>query len=152
MLYCKCSCGNIKWFYYGNLVSGSCQSCGCLKKEQLRKQNWKPLGHATLYSVYGYYKRNARLRNIEFKLTWEEFKFLLLKNCYYCGIIGASFRKMKYGDYARFNGVDRLDNDLGYLSSNSVSCCKECNQAKNDRSVTQFKSWVERIYGNLFHK
>ena len=34
---CKCDCGNIKIVYSSNLLNGTTQSCGCL-----RKDNWSP--------------------------------------------------------------------------------------------------------------
>jgi hypothetical protein len=46
------------------------------------------------------------------------------------------------GDAFLHNGIDRLDNALGYTTANSVPCCKPCNQAKNDRSVDEFRDWA----------
>ena len=34
---CQCDCGNITVVYYSNLLYGSTQSCGCLRKEQRKK-------------------------------------------------------------------------------------------------------------------
>ncbi len=36
---CKCSCGNLCWVLTGSLVSNSCSSCGCLKKELINNIN-----------------------------------------------------------------------------------------------------------------
>ena len=40
---------------------------------------------------------------------------------------------------------DRVDSSLGYTVSNCVPCCKYCNQAKNDRSVSEFLAHARRI-------
>lgn len=34
---CKCDCGNIKFVTLPNLKNGSTKSCGCLKKEKIRR-------------------------------------------------------------------------------------------------------------------
>jgi hypothetical protein len=41
--------------------------------------------------------------------------------------------------------VDRIDSGKNYTNDNIVSCCKVCNQAKRDMSISEFYSWVKRI-------
>lgn len=44
------------------------------------------------------------------------------------------------------NGIDRVDNSLGYILSNVVSCCKICNYMKKDLSEQEFQDQCERVY------
>jgi hypothetical protein len=42
--------------------------------------------------------------------------------------------------------MDRVDNSLGYVIDNVVSCCEMCNLAKKDFSREEFESWVRRVH------
>ena len=91
-------------------------------------------------SRFSIYKRAAIKKNLEFALSLEEFIKLTSQQCYYCN----DFTRDK--DYV---GIDRIDSNLGYISSNCVSCCRDCNLAKNKLSQEQFTDLVKRIYQNL---
>lgn len=82
------------------------------------------------------YKRGAKARGYEWNLSDEEFRELFTGDCYYCGDANAQ-------------GVDRVDNDLGYELSNCESCCKWCNQAKMDESMEMFIMKCQQV-GNRF--
>ncbi len=47
---------------------------------------------------------------------------------------------------AQYNGLDRVDNALGYTPTNVVACCGLCNWIKRDLSQAQFLAAVARIY------
>jgi len=55
--------------------------------------------------------------------------------CAYCGDL------QEHG-----NGLDRIDSTKQYTKENTVSCCKRCNHAKNDMSVSEFKNHINKIY------
>ena len=44
-----------------------------------------------------------------------------------------------------YNGIDRVDNKIGYTLKNCVTCCKYCNNAKKDNDVDEFKEWLEYV-------
>lgn len=44
-----------------------------------------------------------------------------------------------------WNGIDRKNNDLGYVASNCVPCCVICNRGKNNMSYNDFVSYISRI-------
>lgn len=81
--------------------------------------------------VYG-----AKIRDIDFNLSSSDFVKLLVSNCHYCGTENA-------------NGVDRINNDLGYLSYNVVPCCKICNYMKLANSYDDFIAHIKKIINNL---
>jgi len=47
--------------------------------------------------------------------------------------------------FVNYNGVDRLDNNTGYLLSNCQTLCYTCNQAKHTMPMKVFKEWIEQI-------
>jgi hypothetical protein len=53
-----------------------------------------------------------------------------------------------YGDYV-YNGIDRKNNSLGYVSNNCVPCCSECNLMKRKMSVNQFLEHMRKILCNF---
>jgi len=50
------------------------------------------------------------------------------------------------------NGIDRIDSSKGYTIDNCVSCCTECNYAKHEMSVDEYKSFIQRVYNFLILK
>jgi 5-methylcytosine-specific restriction endonuclease McrA len=90
-------------------------------------------------------KTGKSYRRVAFELTREEFKEIIGKNCHYCGVGPSNYRKTPGRDYVfKYNGVDRIDCSIGYLSTNVVPCCKRCNAAKNNQTVAEFREWLER--------
>jgi len=68
-------------------------------------------------------------------------------SCYYCGIEPKNIIKTRVfnnGNYSS-NGIDRIDNSLGYELGNTVACCKICNIAKNNLTIDQWYEWLDRI-------
>jgi 5-methylcytosine-specific restriction endonuclease McrA len=49
-----------------------------------------------------------------------------------------------------YNGIDRIDNERGYLPDNAVPCCKRCNQAKADMAIDEFKGWLSDIMKHFY--
>ena len=98
-------------------------------------------------SQYGVYCRSARDKNLDFKLSLTDFTILTEQSCYYCGIV----------QERGFNGIDRMNSEVGYVADNCVSCCQMCNYMKASLSVDAFLGRVEhilthngRINGRLF--
>ena len=82
---------------------------------------------------YSTYRRRA---DEKFKgdavLTKEQFQELSSHECHYCGKDGP-------------NGIDRVDNSIGYTFENCVPCCKHCNYVKGDLSLADFDEWRKRF-------
>ena len=70
--------------------------------------------------VWKQYAYKAKQRNLTFSLTLQEFETLVNDSCHYCGQWPS-------------NGIDRVDNGIGYVNGqvkNCVPACKDCNFAK----------------------
>ena len=143
---CKCLCGNELTVNTGALTSGNTKSCGCLHNEKSAqnsiKSRYKLANQDSGYrSIMRSYKYNADKRGYSFELTFEEFKNLVISNCYYCGDKPSNVYYKNYYN-APYNGIDRIDNSIGYKMSNVVSCCKTCNISKNNKTYDEFIEWT----------
>jgi len=152
---CTCTCSNVKKVRQSCLVTKSVRSCGCLLKEVYKnlsklqtKRNKLPVGVAAFNCLYSSYKSRAKLKNREFKLTKDDFRFFTKQNCHYCGAVPKQIhpkRNRKHNGTYTFNGLDRKDNKLGYIKSNIITACGTCNKAKHTLTYEQFIDWLEVI-------
>lgn len=133
----KCACGNIRQVRGRNIKSNHSKNCGC-KKGAKTKGIKKIQGNSALHNVYRQYKKKAEIKNIGFELNLKEFQIITSTNCYYCNSPPSNCSK-KRNDLYYYNGIDRVDNSLGYLKNNIVPCCIKCNTYKG--SIT-----LEMIY------
>jgi hypothetical protein len=131
---CRCTCGVTKAVDAGLLAQGKSQGCGCKAA---------PGAYAKSIVLRGC-REGATKRNLPWELTNEYALDLMSKNCFYCGAAPSNHRKTARGDF-RYNGIDRVDNSLGYLSANCVPSCFVCNNAKGTRSYEDFFRWILRI-------
>lgn len=88
---------------------------------------------------YCKYNTSAIKRQKQFDISREIHEKLISLECYLCGIPPGKFRD---------NGVDRVDNDIGYIESNCESCCYVCNFMKKTYNLELFLSQVVKIYTN----
>lgn len=142
---CRCDCGNEVVVRGGQLRRGITQSCGCLRLERLKERISLPHGVAAMKHVFDGMRRNARRRNLEWKLTDEQLILLTQKPCHYCGGLPVQIGRGVNGDFV-YNGLDRVDSSKGYESENVVPCCITCNNAKRTLSLSEFYAWVRRVY------
>ncbi len=140
---CECVCKTKRNIRALNLVQGITKSCGCYNKEQQKKSCCKP-GSAFREVLYMYVYA-ARKRGIEFVLSSDEFLLLTQKPCYFCDRAPFRARITRSKQVFVYNGVDRINNDEGYTTTNSVSCCRQCNVAKMDFSAPDFISWCTLV-------
>jgi len=150
---CKCDCGKEKIISRRSLDTGRSQSCGCYHKEVISK----PPGEASLNKLIGDYKRRAekskleaKKSKIEYTLSDDEFKDLILADCYYCGKEPSQQQsKTRLNGNLIYNGIDRIDNSKGYVQGNVRTCCGKCNLAKKDYTEEEFELWIKAIYEHL---
>jgi hypothetical protein len=148
---CQCDCGNTTIARGNTLKSGRHASCGCLMREKIVERQEKPNFEGLKHEIYRNYKKSSIRRNYEFELTPDEFYNFLDGNCHYCGLepnMSWKGTKRKSMDTSEFkvNGVDRVDNKLGYIIENCVSCCKFCNNSKSTMDANEFLENIQRVY------
>jgi hypothetical protein len=137
---CRCECGQEKQVAGVNLLSlGSRQCVNCRGKEKTKRTPQEHLFYRT--------KRSAVARGIEVQISLGEFSEIIINDCFYCGA-SPVIRSVTVSGPIPFksNGVDRVNNDIGYLKGNCVPCCTDCNSMKMSRTLDEFLLSVERIY------
>ncbi len=103
-------------------------------RERLREKDRQRKARDPLKYSWTFYRRNAKLRGLMFTLTREEHDKIVLGACVYCGLLAYPV-----------NGIDRIDNSIGYILSNAASCCKKCNFMKGSLSSEDFLNQVSLI-------
>lgn len=88
--------------------------------------------------LYTAYRADAdrRGRNYVFELTFEQFQKLINSSCKYCG-------------KENCRGIDRVNNEVGYVIDNCVSCCHRCNEMKNKYSISEWIMQMKTILKNV---
>lgn len=93
-------------------------------------------------SRFSYYRTNARRRGASrpeafvWTLTRQEFGDLVTQPCAYC-------------DAPAAGGIDRVDNDCGYIPGNILPCCSICNQMKLDMPLSAWLAHMRSILDRL---
>ena len=135
-------------------VRGSClrrgvtKSCRCLASGNNRLE----YGEASKRELFHSYPKQAADRGYEWGLLEEQFFHIVTQDCHYCGAPPAQIHKRNKTVYGSFiyNGIDRVDNTIGYLPNNVVPCCFTCNKAKSAMSTERFLDWIRRVYVKNF--
>ncbi len=151
---CQCDCGSKKEIKPSHLLSGKTKSCGRYSVEITSKINkgkispqLKPDNYSAKYRVFQSYKKHAKNRNLSFGLDLQTFLELSSKPCHYCG---ASPTNSMNGKQSRsryvYNGIDRVNNLIGYQSYNCVPCCKIYNMGKGAKDRDCFLTWIKSVY------
>jgi len=117
-----------------------------IREERSRSFQRRPEGHANARLVYLSYKRDARSKGRDFDIEEQDFVNMTQANCFYCGSPPSNKHAMKGINGAFiYNGVDRVDNSMGYSVNNCVPCCKMCNLGKRNSSQGDFLKWAHRV-------
>jgi hypothetical protein len=108
-----------------NKASILCLACYEKQKEvekiRIRDRNYQEEAKRNIKSYWLSFCRIAKRRNKDISLVESEFINLVNNKCYYCNYINEN----------EVIGVDRLDNNKGYILDNCVPCCKICNRLKH---------------------
>lgn len=146
----KCVCGGERIAIISNIINSKYKCCiNCAAKRGKRGiQNLLPDGLGAKRHVINAIKQSAKYRDIKYNLTEDEAIFFISKNCYYCDDPPKSIVKegSKYTGIFYYNGIDRVDNNIGYEKSNCVTSCYQCNIAKSTLSKQEFLDKIKKIY------
>jgi len=91
------------------------------------------------------YMNKAAKKGRAFALNIEEFRAITKSNCYYCGSPPSGLMNHSTNGAYVYNGIDRIDNEQGYLMHNVIPCCKVCNRAKREMPLSEFAKWVDNL-------
>lgn len=150
---CQCECGNICVKKLNNVVhSKTTYSCGCYR-DKVNEQRYDKQ-KTNFNQLFASYQLSAKERNLTFELTQEDFSNIVFSNCYYCNKTpeengNKKINRFRPEFYLKYHGVDRKDNEIGYVLENCVPACKTCNFMKKNYSYDKFLSIIKSIYENL---
>jgi hypothetical protein len=109
----------------------------------IKKLKAKWYRHA--HSIGGKYRNtraSAKRRGLQFTLTLAEFRAILKKPCAY----GDAIHSLKL-----HVGIDRKDNQRGYVRGNCVACCGKHNHIKGTwASYRQMRSLMQECKNKAF--
>ncbi len=109
-----------------------CKEC----RSEIRKNSIK--------ECVGVLRDQAKRRGLDAPESQRVYIEIMTSPCEYCGGFDKSDKV-----YGKFNGVDRVNNLVGYTHKNCVPCCWWCNTIKLDKSV---KDVFEHITRMLWYK
>lgn len=136
---CLCECGGTKEVLATSLVQGHTKSCGCLKKETMKRGNFIH-GHACgselspQYRLWIGAKCRAKEDQIIFDLRPDDIHIPEI-----CPLLGVPLR---FGDQVATGNspsLDRIIPSLGYTRDNAWVISKRANTIKNDASLDELK-------------
>lgn len=93
-----------------------------------RERNFKAEAFANKHVIWNHYVKGAKKRSIHFGISKTLFDSLILKPCFYCN----------YHKEGEVHGIDRVDNQKGYIEENVVPCCETCNVLKGSQHPQEF--------------
>lgn len=149
-----CVCNKIAVARCDAICGNFTKSCGCKTGDLISSKNTLPNDIAVYNKIYRDYKKGAKTRNYVFELPFNVFCNMIKLNCHYCGSApnetSFSSSKNRKEKTILSNGIDRIDNSVGYTIANSITCCNICNIAKSNRSLKEFQSWIKQLI--IFNK
>lgn len=130
----------------GRNTSGACREChrasgrAWIKRnrEYSRINQRKWVAANPTRAAWKSYRQSARLRGVNFDMSYHMFATRITQPCFYCGALARPI-----------NGLDRRDNNLGYVDENVSACCTICNLAKRNMTEKEFVSWALRLAHHL---
>ena len=133
---CKLNLPNSSFNVRKELLSGLrpyCKSCGKkYRSTSAIRSKYRRIAITDRTGPYpfSYARSEAIKRGKDWSLSKDQFDTLTKLNCYYC--------ELPLGKCGV--GLDRLNNNLGYILSNVVPCCIICNYARyNQFTVDEMK-------------
>jgi len=92
---------------------------------------------------------NPNHRNIYWNLTFEQWSDMIQQSCHVCGA-SPTLREgkvhMMVGTRVPINGLDRIDNSIGYTLNNVRPCCSTCNYMKHRLNENEFLNHIKKIW------
>jgi hypothetical protein len=142
---CLCQCGKTAIIRGYSLTTGKTQSCGCLKLEA---------PHLVQFQIPKYPSKEVAARSA-WRSRYDDLPFQLFcelaqQPCIYCGTTSCLQRESRRVDSEifQYNSLDRIDSSLGYTPDNVVPACLICNRAKLDRTLVDFRQYINELICN----
>lgn len=151
---CRCNCGALMFPETKSLTRSnpvtSCIKCGY---KRMGETNTLPDNLSLQNRIFRHQKRGARIRGYIWELSFDQFQSLMKDDCHYCGkkpqINEGEIPYFRNNEFKR-NGIDRVDNNIGYTLKNCVPCCSVCNRMKLTQTKEEFLEAIKNCYKHSF--
>lgn len=143
-----CECGTKKILRGTTVTAGKTVSCGCANKDKKFPRRVVDTEKAARHHLYLTYRNESKTRGLLWGLEESVFFALTSSPCAICGTPPWQIHQLpkRSSDFScLYVGLDRIDNNQGYINGNVRPCCKICNQAKHTRSEEEFQAWISRL-------
>ena len=95
-------------------------------------------------------RKRAERDCIECNLEDSDIRKLINERCHYCG---------RFPGWPKVAGIDRVDNNQGYIHGNVVPCCSQCNFMKGTlvygvflrkcKEITDYQNGIDKYDNRL---
>lgn len=122
--------------------------CACSHREKGQKYctYCREHGYPAKRNLYFQYRNSADKKGRVFTLSFERFVKICEQRCAYCNSLPHMIKWICGPSAAwKYNGVDRVDNGVGYIESNCITACKACNRMKRNMNRDVFIKHVKKI-------
>lgn len=141
----RCPNCNIDTWKFSNTLVGLKYPCKRCYDNSMKIFNESPAIKKAFLSL----KNNAKARNIDVQITEKQFYNIAKNSCAYCGAEPIEKTPPKEWQKTTFlNGVDRINNAIGYTIENCAPCCEQCNWAKKDLTIQEWNNWIDMLIKN----
>ncbi len=127
------------------VILTSPKNCSDCKTKTRRTPTLQAPRNCVKYS----YTSGAVERGYIFELSDKKFDELIFGNCFYCGQEPEEYKsdaRLNKTDLTfKRNGIDRLDNSIGYTDENCVTACFKCNKLKSNLNYSDFMQHITKI-------
>lgn len=113
--------------------------------EKARAVRWSKHTKDHIGTLLVIYQGSAKRRGVLFDISRTDFENLINLPCFYCGDPPKERTLTSHRAKLVCNGIDRVDNSLGYVAGNCVTACKTCNVAKARLGQQEFINHCKKI-------
>jgi len=101
-----------------------------MKTRRLPYKSWRKMdiNEKQLRKCFSQASAHASSIGYDWQIAYEDWLNLIKLPCHYCG----NMEKAKSG-----SSLDRIDNTKGYLLTNVLPCCTECNRSRMDHYTSE---------------
>ena len=119
---------------------GTCKTCEAKRQKAYYTKHGRRYGKK--HHLWQY-KNGAKIRGLAMELSDETILQMFDQPCAYCGRLACEYD---------WNGIDRINSNLGYVIGNVVSACSLCNLGKRNLTHDEFISWIKAVYSHIIQE
>ena len=117
-------------------------------KEERKEYNQKNSHKRWVYNTLRWHKDN----NCQIDISIDEL-YKIAKNSKYCSICSCKLDwNIGNGLHNNKPTLDRINNEKILNKNNIWIICNRCNRTKSDRTIKEFKQYIELLYKKFFNK